>query len=394
MQNLQRTVASIQVLPFYITFDGTIVPQFGGADEKTQEWGVYKRMNDGMCVWHEDHTSARMAKDQAERLATTYGVRVEDIPSPAQVGYKANPNHPPLEGEGRTNMEFATEETAVARTAMFHQRSAYGSYGKIAAAPMALSKEQLEQLGNHLEKFSHWADEVRVIPLASVLGVVQEFLIQLTYRREQDDKDLAEHRERRRKLALGIIGSSEPGSIHRTGTAGSRFGAGADSSQHDERLQRHIAVNQGKSPVAQEMREATGAELTTAGLHILGGLCGKSSDEVKAHIHNDDVKHMYPATDFGLPPVQQPLDGEGIDDWEIIEAKGLTWEEFQLKFKSEDYQAHRWACLIDVDGKPMTIVNSGRQWAREVYYPTIVVTPESLDALRQAEGDTGASNKK
>lgn len=214
MTSIQRKVVAIQVLPY--TVDGnSILVQFDGPALDTCGWGVYKRMSDSMASWHEDHWIIQDALDQADKLAKLFQVSIERLD---QLTKWAAEDTLDLRS-GRSFSAGADELTKAGLgilaglcgksndevKAHIHNDDIKHMYPATGKVPLLvnpllwkmlsdfftmpsnigqyptqpLNQAELDELGSRLEKAGYWADEVRVIQLASVLGVVQEFLAEI-----------------------------------------------------------------------------------------------------------------------------------------------------------------------------------------------------------------------
>ena len=70
---------AIQIMPIYEN-DGQVTVQFGGPDDKTSYWSIYRRLKDGTVVWELDAATQEHAEIIGEALAERYQVDHEPYP--------------------------------------------------------------------------------------------------------------------------------------------------------------------------------------------------------------------------------------------------------------------------------------------------------------------------
>lgn len=70
-------VIAIQIAPFKVLENGSIVAQFDGADSDTDGYGVYLRHENGMAIHSKDRATEADAIKRARELCKEYGVKVE-----------------------------------------------------------------------------------------------------------------------------------------------------------------------------------------------------------------------------------------------------------------------------------------------------------------------------
>lgn len=70
---------SIQIMPV-VEHDGQVTAQFGGPDDKTSYWSIYRRLKDGTVVWELDAATQEHAEIIGAALAERHQVDHEPYP--------------------------------------------------------------------------------------------------------------------------------------------------------------------------------------------------------------------------------------------------------------------------------------------------------------------------
>lgn len=73
------TAVAVQIMPIHEN-DGQVTVQFGGPDDKTSYWSVYRRLTDGTVVWELDAATQEHAEIIGEALCERYQVEREPYP--------------------------------------------------------------------------------------------------------------------------------------------------------------------------------------------------------------------------------------------------------------------------------------------------------------------------